>query len=66
MVNIGAIMEYGATITMPNGGTIIIPPRPFMHPVMDKHTTRIRNGYIEGVEKDKRKRLTLKCNLAFS
>ena len=34
MVNIGAIMEYGATIPMPNGNTIIMPPRPFMHPIM--------------------------------
>ncbi len=37
LVNIGAIMEYGATIQHPNGATIIIPPRPFLHPVMVKH-----------------------------
>ena len=29
MVNIGAVMEYGATIKHPNGATIIIPPDPF-------------------------------------
>jgi phage gpG-like protein len=36
IVNIGAVMEYGATIKHPSGATIIIPPRPFLHPVMEK------------------------------
>ncbi len=37
MVNIGAVMEYGAAINHLNGATIIIPPRPFLHPVMQCH-----------------------------
>jgi len=49
MVNIGAVMEYGATIKHPNGATIIIPPRPFLHPVMDKYRDRIIENYRQAI-----------------
>ena len=45
MVNIGAVMEYGATINHPNGATIIILPRPFLHPVMQKYRKDIEKNY---------------------
>jgi phage gpG-like protein len=45
MVNIGAVMEYGATINHPNGATIIIPARPFLHPVMQKYRKEIEQNY---------------------
>jgi len=46
---IGAIMGYGATIQRPNGATIIIPPRPFLHPVMGKYRLRAIKNYREAV-----------------
>jgi phage gpG-like protein len=49
MVNIGAVMEYGATIKHPNGATIIIPARPFLHPVMDKYREQILQNYREAI-----------------
>lgn len=49
MANIGAVMEYGATITMPNGTTIIIPARPFLHPVMAQHKEAILNIYRDAI-----------------
>ncbi len=49
MVNIGAVMEYGATISHPNGATIIIPPRPFLHPVMEKHRKDIIENYRRAI-----------------
>ncbi len=49
IVNIGAIMEYGATIKHPNGATIIIPPRPFLHPVMEQYKDEIRQNYREAI-----------------
>jgi len=48
-VNIGAIMEFGATIKHPNGATIIIPPRPFLHPVMEKYKDEIKRNYQEAI-----------------
>jgi phage gpG-like protein len=45
MVNIGAVMEYGATINHPNGATILIPARPFLHPVMQKYRKEIEQNY---------------------
>jgi len=45
MVNIGAVMEYGATIKHQGGATIIIPPRPFLHPVMEKYRDQIIRNY---------------------
>lgn len=50
MVNIGAIMEYGATINHPNGAVIIIPPRPFLHPVMEKYRQQIVNNYRSAIK----------------
>ena len=38
---IGAIMEYGATI--------IIPPRPFLHPVMEKYRPQVIENYREAI-----------------
>ena len=49
LVNIGAIMEYGATINHPNGAVIIIPPRPFLHPVMEKYRDQIVENYREAI-----------------
>jgi len=49
MVNIGAVMEYGATIKHPNGATIIIPARPFLHPVMEKYREQILQNYREAI-----------------
>jgi phage gpG-like protein len=50
MVNIGAVMEYGATINHPNGATIIIPARPFLHPVMQKHRKTIEQNYRDALK----------------
>lgn len=50
VANIGAVMEYGATIPMPNGVTIIIPPRPFLHPVMQQHHETILALYREALQ----------------
>jgi hypothetical protein len=49
MVNIGAVMEYGATIKHPSGATIIIPPRPFLHPVMEKYRNQVINNYRRAI-----------------
>jgi len=49
MVNIGAIMEYGATINHPNGAVIVIPARPFLHPVMEKYRDQVIKNYQEAI-----------------
>jgi phage gpG-like protein len=49
MVNIGAVMEYGATIQHPNGATIIIPARPFLHPVMEQYREEILENYQQAL-----------------
>lgn len=49
MANIGAIMEYGATISHPSGATIVIPPRPFLHPVMAKYRQQIQKNYHDAI-----------------
>lgn len=49
LVNIGAIMEYGATIKLRNGATVIIPPRPFLHPTMKANRQKIRDIYRDAV-----------------
>ncbi len=49
MVNIGAVMEYGATIHHPNGATIIIPARPFLHPVMREYRDEILENYRKAI-----------------
>ncbi len=48
--DIGAVMEYGATIPMPNGTTIIIPARPFLHPVMTQHKDAILEMYRDALK----------------
>ncbi|MHB9023467.1 MAG: phage virion morphogenesis protein [Armatimonadota bacterium] len=50
VANIGAVMEYGATIPLPNGATIIIPARPFLHPVMAQHQEAILDLYRDAVK----------------
>jgi phage gpG-like protein len=50
MANIGAVMEYGATILMPNGTTIIIPARPFLHPVMEQYKETILEIYSDALK----------------
>ena len=49
MVNIGAVMEYGATINHPNGAVIVIPPRPFLHPVMEKYREQVIENYRHAI-----------------
>ncbi len=49
MVNIGAITEYGATITMPNGTTIVLPPPPFLHPTMEKYRDQVADNYRKAI-----------------
>ena len=49
LVNIGAVMEYGATIEMPSGATIVIPPRPFLHPTMEKYRPEILRNYERAI-----------------
>ena len=50
MVNIGAVMEYGATIQHPNGAVIVIPPRPFLHPVMEKYREQVIENYKNAIQ----------------
>ncbi len=52
IVNIGAVMEYGATVKHPNGATIIIPPRPFLHPVMEKYRDQIAENFIKAIRRE--------------
>lgn len=47
--NIGAIMEYGCTINHPSGAVIIIPPRPFLHPTMEKYRNEVIQNYREAL-----------------
>jgi phage gpG-like protein len=47
--NIGAIMEYGATIEHHSGATIIIPARPFLHPVMRQYRQQILDNYRQAI-----------------
>ena len=47
--NIGAIMEYGATINHPSGAVIVIPPRPFLHPTMEKYRDQVIRNYREAL-----------------
>ena len=49
--NIGAIMEFGATITMPSGRTFTIPPRPFIHPTFEAMRPKILKLYEEALDK---------------
>ena len=49
LVNIGAVMEYGATIQHPNGAVIVIPPRPFLHPTMEKYREQIIENYRQAI-----------------
>ena len=41
--------EFGATINHPNGAVIIIPARPFLHPVMEKYRDKIVENYREAI-----------------
>ena len=45
VANIGAIVEAGATITPPSGAVIVIPPRPFLHPTMEKYRDEVIENY---------------------
>lgn len=49
VANIGAIMEYGCSIQHPSGATIVIPPRPFLHPVMEKYRAEVERNYREAL-----------------
>ncbi|MEN6358271.1 MAG: hypothetical protein ABFD83_14455 [Armatimonadota bacterium] len=45
LANVAAVMEYGATIQQPNGAVIVIPPRPFLHPTMEKYRDDVIENY---------------------
>ena len=49
VVSIGAVIEYGATIHHPNGATIIIPARPFLHPVMEQYREEVADNYRKAI-----------------
>lgn len=49
VANVGAIMEYGATINHPSGAVIVIPPRPFLHPTMEKYRSEVIKNYREAL-----------------
>ena len=49
VANIAAIMEYGATINHPSGAVIVIPPRPFLHPVMEKYRDEVMDNYRQAM-----------------
>jgi phage gpG-like protein len=49
IVNIGAVMEFGATIQHPNGAVIVIPARPFLHPVMEQYRDQVVKNYQEAI-----------------
>lgn len=49
LANIGAIMEYGCTINHPSGAVIVIPPRPFLHPTMEKYRNQVMRNYQEAL-----------------
>jgi len=49
LANVGAIMEYGATINHPSGAVIVIPPRPFLHPTMEKYREEVMENYRQAV-----------------
>ena len=49
VANIGAIMEYGATINHSSGAVIVIPPRPFLHPTMLKYRDQVVENYREAL-----------------
>ncbi len=49
VVNIGAVMEYGGTIHQRNGAAIIIPARPFLHPVMEQYHEKILENYRDAL-----------------
>ena len=49
VANIGAILEYGATINHPSGAVIVIPPRPFLHPTMEKYRDEAIENYREAL-----------------
>ena len=47
--NIGAIMEYGCTVSHPSGAVIVIPPRPFLHPTMEKYRDQVMQNYRDAL-----------------
>ena len=50
IANIGEIMEFGCTIKMPNGATVVIPARPFLHPVMAKYKKQVIQNYRDAIK----------------
>lgn len=47
--NVAAIMESGCTIRHPSGAVIVIPPRPFLHPTMEKYRDQVMQNYHEAL-----------------
>jgi len=50
LVNIGKVHEYGATVKLPSGKTIIIPARPFLHPVLKAFRKEVRKIYRDAIK----------------
>ncbi|MHB9037896.1 MAG: phage virion morphogenesis protein [Armatimonadota bacterium] len=49
VASIAAIMEYGCTINHPSGAVIVIPPRPFLHPTMEKYRDEVIDNYRQAL-----------------
>jgi hypothetical protein len=49
VVNAGAVMPCSATFQHPCGATIIIPARPFLHPVMEQYRKEILDNYLRAL-----------------
>jgi hypothetical protein len=49
LVNIGAVMEYGATITFSSGRTIVIPPRPFLSTTWEQFRAQAIEAYRDAL-----------------
>lgn len=49
VANLGAIMEFGATIRRGNS-VIIIPPRPFIQPVYEANKEQVRQIYEKAIQ----------------
>jgi len=47
--NVAAIMESGCTIRHPSGAVIVIPPRPFLHPTMEKYRDEVARNNQEAL-----------------
>lgn len=49
VANIGAIMKYDYSISHPSAATIVFPPRPLLHPTMDKYRDEVVGNYGDAI-----------------